>query len=102
MKIQFIVCGWWYDEWDGKKNQTEFIDALYELKEDQDEEGSKLLNSLSKIHRKISEEKRFISGEIKQLNYLTSRIVFFSFSIQILIYFLLQYFEVFSNRRLLK
>ena len=18
MKIQFIVCGWWYDEWDGK------------------------------------------------------------------------------------
>ena len=26
MKIQFIVCGWWYDEWDGKKNQTEFID----------------------------------------------------------------------------
>ena len=34
MKIQFIVCGWWYDEWDGKKNQTEFIDALYELKEE--------------------------------------------------------------------
>ena len=34
MKIQFIVCGWWYDEWDGKKNQTEFIDALYQLKED--------------------------------------------------------------------
>ena len=33
-KIQFIVCGWWYDEWDGKKNQTEFIDALYELKEE--------------------------------------------------------------------
>ena len=26
MKIQFIVCGWWYDEWDGKKNQTEFIE----------------------------------------------------------------------------
>ena len=36
MKIQFIVCGWWYDEWDGKKNQTEFIDALYELKEEND------------------------------------------------------------------
>ena len=37
MKIQFIVCGWWYDEWDGKKNQTEFIDLkLYELKEEND------------------------------------------------------------------
>ena len=78
------------------------VELLYELKEDQDEEGSKLLNSLSKIHRKISEEKRFISGEIKQLNYLTSRIVFFSFSIQILIYILFQYFEVFSKRRLLR
>jgi hypothetical protein len=33
-KIQFIVCGWWYDEWDGKKNQTEFIDALNQLQTD--------------------------------------------------------------------
>ena len=78
------------------------VELLYELKKDQDELGSQLLNALSKIHRKISEEKRFISAEIKQLNYLTSRIVFFSFSIQILIYFLFQYFEVFSKRRLLR
>ena len=34
MKIQFIVCGWWYDEFDGKKNQTEFINELMELQKD--------------------------------------------------------------------
>lgn len=28
MKIQFIVCGWWYDTFDGRENVTEFIDQL--------------------------------------------------------------------------
>ena len=32
MKIQFIVCGWWYDEFDGKKGMTDFIDGLMTVK----------------------------------------------------------------------
>ena len=32
MKIQIIICGWWYDEFDGRKNITDFIDGLIELK----------------------------------------------------------------------
>ena len=31
MKIQFIICGWWYDEFDGRKGVTDFIDGLIEL-----------------------------------------------------------------------
>ena len=34
MKIQIIICGWWYDEFDGRKNITDFIDGLIELKKD--------------------------------------------------------------------
>ena len=34
MKIQFIVCGWWYDEFDGRKGITDFIDGLIELQKD--------------------------------------------------------------------
>ena len=30
-KIQFIVCGWWYDKFDSKENQTDFINQLIEL-----------------------------------------------------------------------
>ena len=30
-KIQFIVCGWWYDKFDRKENQTDFINQLIEL-----------------------------------------------------------------------
>jgi hypothetical protein len=30
-KIQFIICGWWYDEFDGRKGITDFIDGLIEL-----------------------------------------------------------------------
>ena len=48
MKIQFIVCGWWYDVWDGKKDQTEFIDALYELKEQNEN-----LDVMWTCHKKI-------------------------------------------------
>ena len=36
MKIQFIVCGWWYDEFDGRKGITDFIDGLIELQKDND------------------------------------------------------------------
>ena len=36
MKIQFIVCGWWYDEFDGKKGITDFIEQLNELKNEND------------------------------------------------------------------
>ena len=32
MKIQFIICGWWFDKFDGKTNQTAFIESLLELK----------------------------------------------------------------------
>ena len=31
-KIQFIVCGWWYDEFDKKTGQTDFIKSLQYLK----------------------------------------------------------------------
>jgi RimJ/RimL family protein N-acetyltransferase len=34
MKIQFIICGWWYDEFDGRKGITDFIDGLIELQKD--------------------------------------------------------------------
>ena len=34
MKIQFIICGWWYDEFDGRKGITDFIDELIELQND--------------------------------------------------------------------
>ncbi len=34
MKIQFIVCGWWYDEFDGQKGITDFIDGLVQLQEE--------------------------------------------------------------------
>ena len=34
MNIQFIVCGWWYDEFDGRKGITDFIDGLIELQKD--------------------------------------------------------------------
>ena len=34
MKIQFIICGWWYDEFDGKKNLTDFIDGLIDLQKE--------------------------------------------------------------------
>lgn len=33
MKIQFIVCGWWFDEFDSKTNQTAFIESLQQLQE---------------------------------------------------------------------
>ena len=36
MKIQFIICGWWYDEFDGRKGITDFIDGLIELQKDND------------------------------------------------------------------
>ena len=36
MKIQFIICGWWYDEFDGRKGITDFIDGLIELQESND------------------------------------------------------------------
>ena len=36
MKIQFIVCGWWYDEFDGKKGVTDFIEELNYLKNEND------------------------------------------------------------------
>ena len=32
-KIQFIICGWWYDEFDGKTGITDFIDGLINLLE---------------------------------------------------------------------
>ena len=35
MKIQFIICGWWYDEFDGRKNLTDFIDGLIDLQKEQ-------------------------------------------------------------------
>jgi hypothetical protein len=35
-KIQFIVCGWWYDEFDDKVDMTDFIDGLIELQKDND------------------------------------------------------------------
>jgi len=35
MKIQFIICGWWYDEFDGRKGITDFIDELIELQNSQ-------------------------------------------------------------------
>ena len=36
MKIQFIVCGWWYDEFDDKKGVTDFIEELNYLKNEND------------------------------------------------------------------
>ena len=35
-KIQFIICGWWYDEFDGRTGITDFIDDLIELQKDND------------------------------------------------------------------
>jgi len=35
-KIQFIICGWWYDEFDGRTGITDFIDGLIELQKDND------------------------------------------------------------------
>ena len=35
-KIQFIICGWWYDEFDGREGVTDFIDGLIELQKDND------------------------------------------------------------------
>jgi hypothetical protein len=32
-KIRIIICGWWFDEFDDKTNQTDFIDALNQLQE---------------------------------------------------------------------
>lgn len=32
-KIQFIICGWYFDEFDGKKNQTDYINGLKYLKD---------------------------------------------------------------------
>ncbi len=36
MKIQFIICGWWYDEFDKRKGMTDFIDGLIELQKGND------------------------------------------------------------------
>ncbi len=33
-KIQFIICGWWYDEFDGRKGITDFIDGLINLQKE--------------------------------------------------------------------
>ena len=35
-KIQFIVCGWWYDEFDKKTGQTDFIESLQYLNGEND------------------------------------------------------------------
>ena len=35
-KIQFIVCGWWYDEFDKKTGQTDFIKSLQYLNKEND------------------------------------------------------------------
>ena len=31
MKIQFIICGWWFDEFDNRKGITDFIDQLIQI-----------------------------------------------------------------------
>ena len=31
MKIQIIICGWWFDKFDKQTNKTDFIDQLIEL-----------------------------------------------------------------------
>ena len=36
IKIQFIVCGWWYDEFDNRTGITDFIDGLIELQKEND------------------------------------------------------------------
>ena len=35
-KIQFIICGWWYDKFDGRRGITDFIDGLIELQKEND------------------------------------------------------------------
>ena len=36
MKIQIIICGWWYDKFDNKENQTDFIESLKWISENND------------------------------------------------------------------
>ena len=36
MKKQVIVCGWYFDKFDGKENQTEYIEGLIELNKRED------------------------------------------------------------------
>tara|TARA_Y100000592_G_scaffold101195_1_gene186723 strand:+ start:4017 stop:4937 length:921 start_codon:yes stop_codon:yes gene_type:complete len=35
-KLRFIVCGWWFDEFDNKKGQTSFIEELKEFSDKND------------------------------------------------------------------
>ena len=36
MKKQVIVCGWYFDKFDGKEDQTEYIEGLIKLNKRED------------------------------------------------------------------
>ena len=60
---------------------------------------ARLLQTSNTISQNIQEQIDFTRGELLQLTNISSRIVLFSFVIQLFIYFLLQYFEIFTDRR---
>lgn len=77
-------------------NWRERFDSIYNNSQGILESSSQAINEVTD---NIENSIRFKQGELTQLSFVSSRIVLLSFLIQLIIYFLLQYFEISIDRR---